>query len=784
MRRVANNIPGLNVDGKWIFKPSEVKREVRHFFKQRFVEEMPDRPTLECYGIKNLSDVEAENIVVPFSELEIKEAVFDYGSDKAPGPDGFNFRFIKRFWPVLANDFVKLLQKFFETGRFILDGPLIINEIYSWAKKTGKELFFFKIDFEKAYDNINWRFLKLIMKQMNFPDRWCNWIKGVLHSARSSVLVNGSPTFEFNCEKGIRQGDTISPFSFLIVMEGLSSMLRMACDNGMFDGVQLNNDGPIISHLLYADDTMVMGKWSQFNFNVLKRILRIFHLCSGLRINLHKSNLFGIGKSVEEIEVCANGMGCRSGVFPFKYLGILVGTNMNRISNWDSVVDVFKKRLSSWKASVVSIAGSVILIKLVLESLPSCYFLLYKAPVTVINKLEVIIKRFLWGRCDEKNKIHWVAWDRVTKSIKDGGLGLSKLEDNNYAMLLKWLWRYRVENGALWRKFVDAIHGSNRRCETIQCNNRFSGVWSRLVKVGYSLKVNGNGFVNMVRGVVGDGSTIKFWIDPLHTTEPLKIKFPSLFRLEGRKRCTMADRFFDHNSPPTICWNWKHYPNNGLEVDELIQCHRVLSGVQLSGREDSWAWNQDSGEDFSVKEARKWIKGSDSSVDNTIYNWCKWIPSKCNIFMWRASLDRIPTKNALLHRNVNVGDGLCGLCGDIDEMVDHFFSGCRVVCEVLDAIASWCKIPRFFVFSLSDVLHITDQLIYPSKKKKIIYGIIIIVCWRIWKARNEKVFNRVDSNVVHIVSDVKSLGFIWFRSRHKEGSIDWRNWCNFIFPLM
>ncbi|KAJ0733709.1 putative reverse transcriptase zinc-binding domain-containing protein [Helianthus annuus] len=152
--------------------------------------------------------------------------------------------------------------------------------------------------------------------------------------------------------------------------------------------------------------------------------------------------------------------------------------------------------------------------------------------------------------------------------------------------------------------------------------------------------------------------------------------------------------------------------------------------------------------------------------------------------MWRASFDRIPTKSALLHRNVNVGDGLCGLCGDIDETVDHLFSGCRIVCGVWDAIASWCKIPRFFVFSLSDVLHITDQLIYPAKKKEIIYGIIIIVCWRIWKARNEKVFNGVDSNIVHIVSDVKSLGFLWFRSRYKEGSIDWRNWCSFIFPLM
>ncbi|KAJ0468992.1 putative RNA-directed DNA polymerase [Helianthus annuus] len=116
MRRVSNNIPGLNVDGKWIFKPSEVKKEIHSFFKRRFMEEMVDRPMLECHGISQLSSAEAEGLVSPFSEAEIKLAVFECGSDKAPGPDGFNFRFLKRFWPLFSNDFFRVLQEFFDTG--------------------------------------------------------------------------------------------------------------------------------------------------------------------------------------------------------------------------------------------------------------------------------------------------------------------------------------------------------------------------------------------------------------------------------------------------------------------------------------------------------------------------------------------------------------------------------------------------------------------------------------------------------------------------------------------
>ncbi|XP_035841256.1 uncharacterized protein LOC110918839 [Helianthus annuus] len=285
-------------------------------------------------------------------------------------------------------------------------------------------------------------------------------------------------------------------------------------------------------------------------------------------------------------------------------------------------------------------------------------------------------------------------------------------------------------------------------------------------------------------GVVGDGKQLKFWIDPWLSTEPLKYKFPSLFCLEQDKRCNVADRIPDCNGSHAVCWNWKHYPATEMEIEELIQCHRLLSNVSLSKQVDRWVWRQEDGDGYSVKDARNWIKGEVLSVNNSVYQWCKWIPNKCNIFMWRASLNRIPTKDALLHRNIYVENGLCGLCGEVEESVDHLFSGCRFASGMWDAIASWCNIPRFYVFSLSDVLLVLNDLPYTAKKKDIMYGIIIIACWRIWKARNDKIFNGSVSSVTLLVADVKSLAFLWFKCRHKEGCIDWRNWCNFVLPVM
>ncbi|XP_021971305.1 uncharacterized mitochondrial protein AtMg01250-like [Helianthus annuus] len=164
-----------------------------------------------------------------------------------------------------------------------------------WLKKRKKKAFLLKIDFEKAYDNVNWHFLLSMMSQMGFPEKWCTWVKGIFASSRASILVNGSPTFQFNSEKGLRQGDPLSPFLFLIVMECLSWMLDKAKSIGEHRGISWSANDMNINHIFYADDALIMGEWSRSNLQCTARILRVFYLCSGLRINLHKSNLIYSG---------------------------------------------------------------------------------------------------------------------------------------------------------------------------------------------------------------------------------------------------------------------------------------------------------------------------------------------------------------------------------------------------------------------------------------------------------------------------------------------------------
>ncbi|XP_021991958.1 uncharacterized mitochondrial protein AtMg01250-like [Helianthus annuus] len=185
---------------------------------------------------------------------------------------------------------------------------------------------------------------------MGFPAKLRNWVMGILFAGRGSILVNGSPTGEFQYKRGLRQGDPLSPYLFITAMEALHVMTERAKQNYIFSGIKLPKGSPYLTHMLYTDDSIFVGDWEVNSVMNLKRILRIFYLISGLKVNPRKSQLYGVGMNDEEVKNMALIFNCRVGKFPFVYLGLKVGANMNRLANWKEVIDMFNKRLSNWKA--------------------------------------------------------------------------------------------------------------------------------------------------------------------------------------------------------------------------------------------------------------------------------------------------------------------------------------------------------------------------------------------------------------------------------------------------
>jgi len=132
-----------------------------------------------------------------------------------------------------------------------------------WKKK---DLLLFKVDFEKAFDSIDWSYLEAVMKKMNFPTLWRKWIRECISTTSAQVLVNGCPTDEFNFEHGLRQGDPLSPFLFLIAAEGLNIMMNVLVEAGLYSSYKVGaNNLDQITHLQFADDTLLIGDRSWAN---------------------------------------------------------------------------------------------------------------------------------------------------------------------------------------------------------------------------------------------------------------------------------------------------------------------------------------------------------------------------------------------------------------------------------------------------------------------------------------------------------------------------------------
>lgn len=315
---------------------------------------------------------------------------------------------------------------------------------------------------------------------------------------------------------------------------------------------------------------------------------------------------------------------CKEASLPCSYLGLRIGGNMKRVSSWDFLFEIFEKRLASWIANTLSIGGRVTLIKAVLESFPTYYLSLFAAPLKVVDGLESIMRRFLWGGNSDTRKINWVAWDTVASPLKAGGLGISKLKDTNTALLSKWIWRYRLEADGLWRKVIDSIHGSRRGWNFVPVNRSLSSVWKTIVTHVDRVKVNNRKLKDLFKGVCGRGDTIRFWLDPWIDNWCLKDRFPLLFKLERDKRCVIKERLCSEYKKFVGDPVWFSTPMSPDMLTEWLSFRDIMDDIRISEADDRLIFLGDKQEVFSVKGVKKFIQ---NGVDYSGRYAFKWAPS-------------------------------------------------------------------------------------------------------------------------------------------------------------
>ncbi|PWA97953.1 RNA-directed DNA polymerase, eukaryota, Reverse transcriptase zinc-binding domain protein [Artemisia annua] len=450
----------------------------------------------------------------------------------------------------------------------------------------------------------------VIIKKLNF-------LRGVLKEWWSSILKTEGEALA-NLKEDIEKFERIMEERDLAEEETWESEL------GEFEGVLLPNGGPILSHLFYADDALIVGKWSNANMKKTSRLLRIFYLCSGLKINIHKSYLYGMGISGEDLNNLAGSLGCK--------------------------IETIQYRLSSWKAKTLSIGGRLTLVKSVLSSLPIYYLSLYKAPKAVIEKIESLMRNFLWAGTSEEKKLHWVSWEVVTLHKREGGLGVAKLDDVNATLLLKWAWRFKIQLGSLWRNVVEVIYGGRNKWNFLPVARNLTGCWKSLVTSIEQMQINGKQASWFFKGIMGNGEALRFWKDRWFGDKILMDRWPALFAMETNKNCRIIDRFRVLGSSACLASGW--------------------------GNKDDWCWDEEGNRIFTVANVKRWLREDRNDSRNHLFKWESWVPLRINIHMWRTEMNRLPTRLALQRRQISLPSTLCPLCDVDDENCAHIFLHC------------------------------------------------------------------------------------------------------------
>lgn len=278
-----------------------------------------------------------------------------------------------------------------------------------------------------------------MLGRMNFPEKWVGWIRTCITTASANVLVNGSPSGEFELERGLRQGDPLSPYLFLLAAECLNLLTKRAIRDGLLKPVIVGRDEVEVSHIQYADDTLFVVEGSTDNAVALKRLLICFEMVSGLTVNFEKSSVFGLNLEEGLLEGIADELGCRIGVGAIPYLGLRIGGKLGGKEAWVDVVEKIKKKLRGWDSKLILLGGRSTLIKANLSYIP-----LYAMSFMLLSKqiersIKALLCNFLWGGNSSTKKNAWLKWENICKPFSEGGLGIKDLGAFNKALMGKWV---------------------------------------------------------------------------------------------------------------------------------------------------------------------------------------------------------------------------------------------------------------------------------------------------------------------------------------------------------
>jgi len=558
-------------------------------------------------------------------------------------------------------------QSAFIPGRKMIDNVLLAQELlHNYHRKDTSHRCAIKVDLLKAFDSVRWEYILDLLDLLGFPPRVVLWIQACISTPRFSVSINGEPQGFFASSKGIRQGDPVSPYLFVLAMDVLSMIIqKKVSEAGNFD-FHWRCRRSQITHLCFADDLLLFCGGSVHSASILQGALLDFFAFSGLSSNHSKSIIFVAGEDANYRNDIVGVFGYTVGCLPVRYLGVPLITSRLRLVDCKIVVEKLTSRIKSWTSRFLSFAGRLQLIRSVLLGIQTHWASTFILPKYIIYQVEQVIRWFLWNGPDLKQKGAKVSWEDVTCPKKEGGLGIKKLSDWNKALMAKLIWNLcQPSSRSAWVNWVKVYLLKGRPLWDINTPSNCSWTWRKILQLRDTIRP-------FIFSDIGDGKNTSLWFDNWHPMGPLHPLFGdvAIYNSNLPRHASVASIIRG------VAWNWP--------VANYPELHILKNAIPPSltpspNRRDQVTWLPSPSGKFTTRSCWETLRCTKSEVTWHSLVWFSKAIPKTAFILWLAIRGRLGTQDRL---HIPTTVMCCLFCGTGPENHNHLFFECPVTSRI------------------------------------------------------------------------------------------------------
>jgi hypothetical protein len=385
----------------------------------------------------------------------------------------------------------------------------------------------------------------------------------------------------------------------------------------------------------------------------LKNLFNKYALESGQVINSAKSTIFSRSITPRRLALMVQLLNFSLGSLPFNYLGVPIFKGKPRVIHLQPIADRVKLKLSAWKASLLSIAGRVQLVRSVVQSMLIYSISIYSWPESLLKDIEKSMRNFIWSGDIEKRKLVTVSWKNLCKPFHKGGLSIRSLSKLNKAANLKLCWSLMNSQSSWARLLKDRVFRNNRPIQ----HHIFSSIWSSVKEeVGEMLQ-------NSI-WTIGNGENINFWNDNW-----CGIPLSDFFNIPAHTRPLLTSKVSDYLVDGI--WSLPLQLTQAYNNLNYIVNQAVIP-LEPAQAQDQILWKPSATGDLSLKAAYLFKMHYSQDLDWAKLIWSVAIPPSKSLLVWRLMYDKLPTDEKLLIRGCHL-HSMCSICKNQVDSTFHVF---------------------------------------------------------------------------------------------------------------